>query len=318
MESFFTVVFGGMLMLILGIGMFKVGGYIWSVFGAKKVAQNITASLSDVSAKTLSSLGLGGDDDRYSAAEEEDVINAASGSLPQGQATKVGAKAYVVKDITTGETIVQDNSNKLLPIASLTKLVTAIIARKQIPESARITISQKVMNTYGNTADFTAGETFTAGDLLYPLLLVSSNDAAEAYAEYYGRSSFIREMNDFVQSIGAYRTSFADPSGLDPENVSTANDLALIIDWIRKNDPTILSITELKSKTVRSHTWVNPTHFLSWSYYVGGKNGYLPEADRTTAALFKIGSAGDTYAIIALGSESRDNDVIQLLKKIPK
>ena len=170
--------------------------------------------------------------------------------------------------------------------------------------------------TYGNTADFTAGETFSGGDLLYPMLMVSSNDAAEAYAEYYGKTKFIQAMNDFTQSIGAYRTSFSDSSGLDPRNVSTANDQAIIIDWIRKNDPAILAVTELKAYTVRSHTWINPTHFLSWSYYIGGKNGYLPEANRTNDSLFKWGTNGDTYVVVVLGSNDRDADTIALLKKI--
>lgn len=203
---------------------------------------------------------------------------------------QVNAKAYFVKDLTTGTVVAQYNAEQLLPIASLTKLVTAVIARRLIPDTRRITITKAVMATYGNTADFRAGETFSVGDLMYPMLMVSSNDAAEAFAQSYGRTKFIQAMNDFTQSIGAYRTYFSDPSGLDSRNVSSAEDQAIIIDWIRNNDSAILGITELKAYTIRSHTWVNPTHFLSWSYYIGGKNGYLPEADRTNVSLFKWGS----------------------------
>jgi D-alanyl-D-alanine carboxypeptidase len=255
---------------------------------------------------------------RYTANQEEDLIDAAAGALPSGTAKNVMAKAYVLKDLTTGAVVAGRNTDQLNPIASLTKLVTAVIARRLIPDASRITITKSIMATYGNTADFTAGETFTASDLLYPLLIVSSNDAAEAYAQFYGRSAFIRAMNDFTQSIGAYRTSFADPSGLDPENVSTPNDMVIILDWIRKNDPTILDITAIHAKTIRSHTWINPTHFLSWSYYIGGKNGYLPEADRTTASLFTLGPNKDIYAAVVLGSDNRDADVIKLLEKVPK
>ena len=123
-------------------------------------------------------------------------------------------------------------------------------------------------------------------------------------------------MNDFTQSIGAYRTYFADPSGLSAQNVSSANDLSIILKWINENQPEILKITKLKSKTVRAHTWVNPTHFLNWSNYAGGKNGYTPEADRTGAALFSMDHGSELYAAIVLGSESRDSDVIKLLEKI--
>ena len=181
-----------------------------------------------------------------------------------------------------------------------------------------MTITKKVLATYGNTADFQEGETFTVHDLLYPLLLVSSNDAAEALAQTYGRQAFIKTMNDFTQSIGAYRTYFADPAGLSPQSVSTAHDVAIILDWIYKNQPGLLDITLEKSKTIRSHTWVNPTHFLSWSYYLGGKNGYLPEADKTGALLFRFSSTTPVYAVVVLGSQSRDSDVVSLVRSFMK
>jgi D-alanyl-D-alanine carboxypeptidase len=262
---------------------------------------------------------------RYTAAEEDsstgddgeaDLINSAALTLPSSIKDKnITATGYIVKDLSTGSTALQYNADRLAPIASLTKLVTAEVARKLIPDIARIPITQQVMATYGNTADFRAGEVFTSSDLLYPMLMVSSNDAAEAYAQYYGRAAFIQAMNDFVQKIGAYRTYFADPSGLDPKNVSTPNDVSLILDWIRKNDPDVINMLTVRSKTIRSHTWVNTTHFLSWSYFIGGKNGYLPEANRTAALLFALGPNKDIYSFIVLGSSDRDSDVIKLLKK---
>jgi D-alanyl-D-alanine carboxypeptidase len=315
-QSFFTVLFGGLILLFSCVGMFSVGAFIWRSVNHDTVRAVGTSGgdatgVNDAIAASIEPA-------HYSAAEEEDLIDAATQSLPKGYVGAVTAKAYVAKDLTTGQTVLQNDANRLLPIASLSKLVTAVVARRLIPESSRIAITDAVMKTYGNTASFRAGETFTSSDLLYPLLMVSSNDAAEAYAAHYGRSKFIQAMNDFAQSIGAYRTSFSDPSGLDPRNVSTANDMALILDWIKKNDPTILDITELKAKTIRSHTWINPTHFLSWSYYIGGKNGYLPEANRTNASLFKWGSNGDVYALVVLGSSERDADTLALLNKIKK
>lgn len=253
---------------------------------------------------------------RYTADEEENLIDDAAEALPSGVAKNITASEYIVKDLTAGTVVLRQDPDRLLPIASLTKLVTAVIARRLIPDTARITITESIMATYGNTADFKAGETFTAADLLYPLLMVSSNDAAEAYAQYYGRAAFIQAMNDFTQSIGAYRTYFADPSGLDPENVSTADDMALILDWIRKNDPAIIAVTALKEETIRYHTWVNPTNFLSWSYYMGGKNGYIPEAKDTGASLFTLGPSKDVYAVVVLYSDNRDADVIKLLQKV--
>jgi D-alanyl-D-alanine carboxypeptidase len=253
---------------------------------------------------------------RYTASEEEDMINETASSLPSGADGAITATAYIVKDLDTGTAVVEYNDERLQPIASLTKLVTAEIAREFIDPDMPITLTSEIMRTYGNTANFRVGETFSASDLMYPLLLVSSNDAAEAYAQSYGRAKFLKAMNDFTQRIGAFRTYFDDPSGLSPKNESTATDMAIILDWIRRNDPTIIDITQLKSKTIRNHTWVNPTHFLSWSYYLGGKNGYTDEADRTAASLFSLTPRKDTYAVVILGSSNRDADVIKLLKKV--
>jgi len=252
---------------------------------------------------------------RYSASEEEDLINAASASS-KTVFKGVSAQAYLLRDLSTGQIVDSRNSEKLIPIASLTKLVTAAVAHRLISGISHVTITDDIVSTYGNTAQFRKGETFLADDLYYPLLMVSSNDAAEAFARTYGRGNFIKAMNDFAQSIGAYRTRFVDPSGLSADNISTAHDMAIILDWLRQNDPDLISITELKAKTIRFHTWINPTHFLSWSNYLGGKNGYTTEADRTSALLFAMGPKRDVYAVVVLGSSERDPDVIQLLERV--
>ena len=319
MQRFFVTFFGGLLAIGCGVLLAYVFSQAYRYLMADAIVRSVLAPHStgvadgQIQADGTSISGLTRTV-RFTADEEENLLNAATMSLPKGKDSKITADAYLVKDLTNGGKVVMYNDDRLVPIASLSKLVTAIIARKLIPSTDRITITREIMSTYGNTAQFKVGETFTASDIMYPLLMVSSNDAAEALAMNYGRDKFIKAMNDFVQSIGAYRTSFADPSGLSPQNVSTADDLAIILEWIRNNDPGIIDITLLKNKVVRSHDWVNPTHFLNWSNYLGGKNGYLPEADRTGAALFKLNN--DVYAVILLGSASRDEDMVKLLAKV--
>ncbi len=320
MKQFFTVVFGGMLAIAVGIGIAYGGAYAWRNLRPQ------LASLPPVSlSSTMASVIAPGDGTsisgttrtiRYTASEEEDLINAAAQALPKASDKGVTAKAYLLKNLTLGDVTIQHNTDQVLPLASLTKLATAVVARKLISADERVTITRDIMATYGNTAYFQVGETFKASDLLYPLLMVSSNDAAEALAQDYGRVRFIRAMNDWAQSIGAYRTYFADPSGLSPKNVSTASDIALMLEWIRARDPAIIETTALKSKTIRSHTWLNPTHFLSWSYYIGGKNGYTDEANRTGASLFALGKNKNVYAVVVLGSSNRDADVVKLLGKV--
>lgn len=321
MRQFFNVLFGGLFAIFFGIAIAYGGALGWQTL-KPSISKISGISFSNVAAvlvaPPIDGTSISGTKRtiRYTASEEEDLINAASQALPFSSNKGIGAKAYILKNLTNDDTTTEHNANQLLPIASLTKLATAVIARQLIDPNERITVGRNVMATYGNTAGFRVGETFKASDLMYPLLIVSSNDSAEAFALAYGRTRFIKAMNDWAQSIGAYRTYFADASGLSALNVSTANDLAIMIDWIRKNDPKIIEITSLKSKTIRSHTWVNPTHFLSWSYYIGGKNGYTTEANRTGISLFALGKNKNIYTIIVLGSSNRDSDVLKLLGKV--
>lgn len=309
MKQFVSVAFGGLMVLGMSLGFMRIAPAAWNGAVSLSAAVFSTTSSDGTSISGVRRFM------RYTAGEEEDLLSNAAVSVSNPK-SPVTAEGYIVKNVITGKTVDSKNSDRLFPIASLTKLVTAEVARRSLNPFATVVISREIMQTYGNTASFKIGEMFTAHDLLYPLLMVSSNDAAEAFAATYGRRQFIAGMNEFAQSVGAYRTYFADPSGLSPDNVSTPSDMAVMLDWIRSHDPELLSITELKSKTVRSHTWVNPTHFLNWSNYLGGKNGYTDEANRTGAALFSMGRSKDTYAIVVLGSESRDADVIKLLEKV--
>jgi D-alanyl-D-alanine carboxypeptidase len=321
MKQFFYILFGGLTAVGCGIIMAYGVTLAWNTaaphigLGSSLLSFSRATSViaEDASANTFVT-GLKRRV-RFSAHEEEDSINT-SISLPQPQGDKITATAYIVRNLTDGSVVAEHNIDKSIPVASLTKLVTAVVARRLIDSNQRITITEDIISAYGNTAGFKTGETFQADDLLYPLLMVSSNDAAEAFARAHGRTRFIKAMNDFTQEIGAYRTYFDDPSGLSPHNMSSVSDLALLIAWIQKNDPRIIEVTNLKSKTVRVHTWTNPTHFLNWSYYIGGKNGYIPESERTTVSLFKMGLAQNTYAVAVLGSLSRDEDVMKLLAKI--
>lgn len=251
----------------------------------------------------------------YSADDGREMIESAKNSIPTAGKVKVTAPAYVVIDFDRDAVVLEKDADKLMPIASVTKLVTAVVAQKLLDEDAYVTLDKKMLETYGNEAKLREGEKMKVKELLYPLLMVSSNDSSEALAQSYsgGRARFLKEMNSWVNSIGAYRTYFADPSGLSPQNVSTARDLSIITKWILKNEPDLLDITLLKSKTIRTHTWVNPTHFLNLASYAGGKNGYTPEADRTAVSLFKLGKQKRLYGVMLLGSAARDGDILDLL-----
>lgn len=251
----------------------------------------------------------------YSADDGREIIESAKNSLPTIGKAKVTSKAYVIMDMDRKAIVLEKDADKLFPIASISKLVTAVVAKKLLNQNEYITITKQALATEGNEARLREGEKLRAGELLYPLLMVSSNDTAEVLAQAYGRKNFLKEMNSWVNSIGAYRTYFGDPSGLSPQNVSTARDLSIIARWILDNEPEIFDITLLKAKTIRTHTWTNPTHFLNLASYAGGKNGYTIEANRTAVSLFRLGKQKRLYGVMLLASSARDSDVLDLLEE---
>ncbi len=246
-----------------------------------------------------------------------EIIEGIKKSLPRVGSKKVSAAGYIVVNVGDNFTVLEENTEILMPIASITKLITAVVARKLFDKDKYINITSEILKTYGNEGRLRLNEKFKLDELMFPLLMVSSNDSAEAIAQSYpqGRQKFIKEMNNWVNSIGAYRTYFKDPSGLSSSNISTAKDLIIITKWILENDPEIFDITLNKTKTIRTHTWTNPTHFLNLSTYAGGKNGYTVEANRTSISLFKLGLQKKLFAVVLLGSSIRDNDTLYLLEE---
>ena len=232
----------------------------------------------------------------------------------------VSALSYIVVNVDRDTILSEKEIDRLLPIASVTKLVTAVMAKRFFKEDDQILITPKILSINGDTGKLRLGEKMKVGELFYPLLMVSSNDSAYALAEFYdstyGKGEFVKAMNDWVSSIGAYRTYFKDPAGFSPNNLSTAKDLSTIAKWIMKNEPSIFDITMTKTKSIRTHTWVNPTHFLNLSSYKGGKNGYTPEANRTSVSFFSAESPERLYLVVLLGSKQRDADTFGVLREV--
>lgn len=234
--------------------------------------------------------------------------------------TGLTATAYNVARLDTSESLIAKNSGSVYPIASLTKVVTAVVALDLLDQDKKVTITDAMLATEGTSGGLRRGEVLKVGELLYPLLMVSSNDAAEAIARAHGRLAFIQAMNAWVVSIGAKHTSFADPSGLSEFNRSSAEDMQRIMQWVFVNRPEIIDITHTKLKIVKTHTWVNPTHFLNLSSYIGGKNGFTLEALQTTASIFNLTSQGVPVPvmIVLLQSKDRSKDIEVILKYLEK
>ncbi|MCA9359534.1 D-alanyl-D-alanine carboxypeptidase [Candidatus Kaiserbacteria bacterium] len=212
---------------------------------------------------------------------------------------QIDVDSYVVFDIETGEIILSQNPDKELPIASITKLFTA----KKLLETdfnQKITITREDVETEGRAGKLSAGEEYEAKELIFPLLLESSNDAATAIERNIGKITL------------ADKTLF-DGSGLSSRNKSTAKELSSEVRDIYKNLPYIFDVTTLKQYVSDKNGWVNNSPVRDLEGYKGGKHGFTYEANRTLVAVFSEKKLDNReLGYILLGSDDLRSDVIKL------
>lgn len=237
----------------------------------------------------------------------------------------VSAEAYLVANLETGKIYVDHNSRQVFPIASLSKLVTALVALHSMQTEQKVTVTQSMLDAYGEAGHLVLGESFTVSELFYPLLLESSNDAAEAIAQSYGYDSFIQKMNEFARELGMTVTFFKDASGLNPGNVSNARDLFTLARYVYGNEKPLLELTRQVAYSVGSttdhglHIWHTINPFPFDPHFIGGKTGRTDEAKESMISLFKYTTGGKTYpiAILVLRSDfsAREVDSSVLLER---
>jgi D-alanyl-D-alanine carboxypeptidase len=238
-----------------------------------------------------------------------------------GHTLRVSADAYLVGDLNTGEVILSQNINKKYPIASVSKLMTALVSTEVPNENDTASVSRTALATYGTNGNFRLGEKIKTGELLYPLLLESSNDAAEILAEHFDRNTFIKKMNQEAEKLNMSHTSYEDPSGLSPNNISTSADLFKLLGFLSKNKKELLDITTKRSYATKAHNWSSTNQFLKESGYFGGKSGYTDPARETVVSLFSLPLGENTerpVAIVLLKSKDRYQDVNTILKYLTK
>ncbi|OGI75590.1 hypothetical protein A3C67_00680 [Candidatus Nomurabacteria bacterium RIFCSPHIGHO2_02_FULL_42_19] len=233
----------------------------------------------------------------------------------------VSALSYLVGDLDTGEIVLVKNKDQRMSIASVTKLMTALVAREISDAEDVALVSKKALSTYGGNGSFSVGEKVKISDLFYPLLLESSNDAAEILAEHFGRDIFIEKMNREAEILRMSATSYEDPSGLSVNNQSTVYDIFKLVGYIKKEKRDLLQITTARSYSSKSHNWSSNNQFLREIGYLGGKSGYTDPAKQTVVSLFSLplGENGNrSLAITLLGSKDRYKDVENIVKYLQK
>lgn len=200
------------------------------------------------------------------------------------------AVASILLDQTSGRVLYGKNENSELKIASLTKIMTAIVAIEQGDLEEQVTIQSSAVGVEGSSIYLKANEKVTLGTLLYGLMLRSGNDAATAIAQHIGGSveGFVYLMNEKAQVLGLEHTHFANPHGLDePNHYSSAKDLALLTQYALRN-PTFQQIVKTELKTVEwpgeqwKRTMLNKNKLLKlYPFADGVKTGFTKQARRT-------------------------------------
>ena len=218
----------------------------------------------------------------------------------------------------------QKNSYQTLPIASLTKLMTAMVVLDNVSTEKKVVVSEKAISTHGEMGNLQLNEEIKVKDLLEALLIESSNDAAVALAEKVEESTgsdFIVLMNNKANELGLKKTKFVGPAGLDKDNMSSAKDLHLLMRYAF-NYSLIWDIlkTPIKLKYNQngypSHRWINTNKLLSQiPEIIGGKTGYTHEAKECFVVALK--KQPQKYLIfIILGSDARFYETKELINWI--
>ncbi len=203
----------------------------------------------------------------------------------------ISARNIIAMDMDTNRILYEKDINDEHLIASITKIMTAIVAIEQADLNSDVTITSTVLKSFGSGIYVEIGETLKLKDLLYGLMLRSGNDAALAIAEFVGKDvdNFVSLMNNKAHEIGMKNTVFINPHGLENNdkvgNTSTAYDMALLSSYAMQND-TYKEIVKTKNYVCKSdkktYSWTNKNKMLNlYEYTTGGKTGFTEKARRT-------------------------------------
>jgi len=218
----------------------------------------------------------------------------------------------LVIDQDTHEVLIRKNDNAVLPIASLTKLMTAlVISDANLSHSDMITITQEDVDTEkGSTSRLAVGSVLSRGDLLHLALMSSENRAAHALGRTYpgGLSSFVKDMNERAKGLGMASSHFVEPTGLSSRNQSNANDLAVLVS-ATYNVPLLRELSTSHGREVavgRRTLQYNTTNRLvkSPNWDIGlQKTGYISEAGQCLVMQTKV--AGRQLIMVFLDSAGK-------------
>jgi len=222
----------------------------------------------------------------------------------------VRAEAAIIYDSATGHVLWELNSNNQRSIASITKVMTAAVFMEDSPNLSDTVVVDRSDVRAASTTYLRAGYEVTKGDLLHLTLIASDNAAARALARVskYGSDGFVARMNEKAKELGLTTTSYADPSGLLSDNVSSAYDMARLITYV-SGDDRIAGVMRKQNYTVNAGRRAINIHSTNQLVMKGdvdvqaGKTGFIRNAGYCLATLLRL-PQGPEVAVVVLGAKS--------------
>ena len=253
----------------------------------------------------------------YQEEVDEEVVEPTFYAPSTASSLLDGVVAYVVFSPADGEVLYEYNADTTLPIASITKLFAAMAIQDLLTLDESTTLEWSDLNAVGTAGQLQYGQEYTYRELLFPLLLSSSNNAALTFERRvrHRDQSLPEVMEELAINSGASNVQFADASGLSSGNQASARELARLITQTREDYPYIYDITRLESFLGPYLGWGNNSPYIADDAYRGGKHGYTSAAGRTAVALFSetVDDREIELGYIILGSTdlSRDMDTLR-------
>lgn len=257
-------------------------------------------------------------------------VLAITATKAHAQDLPLNAQSALVIDAHTNEIILQKNPDEVRPIASITKLMTAVITLDaNLPLDEEITISQEevdatMLRHRQTSRSLPIGVKLTRAELLHLALMNSQNRAASALARSYpgGPDAFVAAMNNKAQMLGMVNTRYVDPTGLYNQNVSTAAELAILVrhasDYVYIRDFSTATAFELTMYNKKRHKTVafGTTNMLirnhNWQIYLQ-KTGYIQDAGRCVVMRAAVGAKEVIIVLLnATSSQTRATDAIRI------
>lgn len=267
------------------------------IFGSQfLLAQNTSSALADISSGATNNLLDRVVDFPQRNWEVDDLrINAKSGIALESNLSDAPKLLF------------SKNSDLRLPLASLTKLVTAMVVLDNYNLSDKIVVGRFADNQAPMVKDLKLGDRLTIEEYLDIMLIESSNKAAVTLAEKIGTKNFVALMNEKVKLIGLSNTYFEDPSGISEKNYSTSYDLSILAEYVLKNYPKIVDISRIQELDVLDFGKITNTNQLLGQIpeIIGGKTGFTTAARGCLLLVVKNIESNDYLIYVVLGSEDR-------------